>query len=108
MPICANPNTIHPIQNKNPQLERRRAAAASAQRAAELAEQRYAGGLIDFASLLQTQRSQITADDDVTTASAALATQHVRLYKALGGGWAPEAPDATDGEADRTAAKAAR
>ena len=28
--------------------------------------------------------------DAVTTTAAALATQHVRLYKALGGGWTPE------------------
>jgi hypothetical protein len=26
----------------------------------------------------------------VTTAAAAVTTQHVRLYKALGGGWIPE------------------
>jgi multidrug efflux system outer membrane protein len=83
-------DTLVALQGSSEQLASRRAAAAAARRAATLAEQRYAAGLIDFASLLQTQRSQLTADDDVTTASAALVTQHVRLYKALGGGWIPE------------------
>lgn len=78
------------LRGSSEQLASRRAAASSARRAAALAEQRYAAGLIDFASLLQTQRAQLVADDEVTTASAAFVTQHVRLYKALGGGWIPE------------------
>jgi NodT family efflux transporter outer membrane factor (OMF) lipoprotein len=83
-------DTLVALRGSGEQLASRRAAAAAARRAATLAEQRYAAGLIDFASLLQTQRSQLVADDEVTTASAALVTQHVRLYKALGGGWTPD------------------
>lgn len=73
------------------QAQSRSAAATSARRAAELAEQRYASGLVDMAAVLLAQRTRLAADDDVVTAAAALATQHVRLYKALGGGWTAEA-----------------
>ena len=90
-------DTLVALRGSSEQLASRHAAAASARRAATLAEQRYAAGLIDFASLLQTQRSQLVADDEVTTASAALVTQHVRLYKALGGGWTPETGPGTPG-----------
>lgn len=78
------------LRGAREQLQSRRAAAASARRAATLAEQRYASGLTDFTSVLLTQRTQLAADDDVTTTLASLATQHVRLVKALGGGWSPE------------------
>ena len=69
------------------QLDSQRAAAAAAGHAAGLAEQRYAAGLIDFASVLQTQRARLATQDAVNTTVASLLTQHVRLYKALGGGW---------------------
>ena len=62
-------------------------AAAAAGNAALLAQQRYASGLIDFQTVLQTQRTLMTAQDSVASAQADISTDHVRLYKALGGGW---------------------
>ena len=44
-------------------------------------------GLIDFATVLETQRTQLSAQDSVATTVASVAADHVRLYKALGGGW---------------------
>ena len=55
--------------------------------AALLAQQRYASGLIDFQVVLQTQRTQLTAQDNVASNLATISSDHVRLYKALGGGW---------------------
>jgi NodT family efflux transporter outer membrane factor (OMF) lipoprotein len=72
------------------QLGAQQAAAASARRAAELAEQRYASGLVDFQNVLQSQRTLLGAEDGVAATTTALATAHVRLYKALGGGWTPD------------------
>jgi len=66
-------------------------AAEAAANAELLARQRYAGGLIDFQTVLQTQRTLLSAQDSVAGASADLAADHVRLYKALGGGWGPDA-----------------
>jgi NodT family efflux transporter outer membrane factor (OMF) lipoprotein len=69
-----------------------RNAADAADNAALLARQRYASGLVDFQTVLETQRSQLSAQDSVASGSAELAADHVRLYKALGGGWQPDAP----------------
>jgi outer membrane protein TolC len=62
-------------------------AATAAGNAALLAQQRYASGLIDFQTVLQTQRTLLTAQDSVASSQADISADHVRLYKALGGGW---------------------
>ena len=77
------------------QLAAQQAAATSAQAAATLAEQRYRSGLVDFANVLQSQRTLLSAEDSVAGTSTALATAHVRLVKALGGGWNPDEPPFT-------------
>jgi multidrug efflux system outer membrane protein len=80
-------------------LQRDRERLASLTRAAEaaanaslLARQRYASGLVDFQTVLETQRSQLSSQDSVAAATVDAVTDHVRLYKALGGGWQPDAP----------------
>jgi outer membrane protein TolC len=62
-------------------------AAQAAGNAALLAQQRYDSGLIDFASVLETQRTQLSTQDALATSQATLGSNHVRLFKALGGGW---------------------
>ena len=71
------------------QLAAQQAAAAAARSAATLAELRYRSGLVDFQDVLQTQRTLLLTDDNLAGSTTALATDHVRLYKALGGGWFP-------------------
>ncbi|MCM8566693.1 efflux transporter outer membrane subunit [Thauera linaloolentis] len=66
-------------------------AAGAAANADELAGQRYASGLVDFQVVLDTQRTRLNAEDAVASAAAQLAANHVQLYKALGGGWSPQA-----------------
>lgn len=66
-----------------------RTAAEAAGNAALLARHRYASGLIDFQVVLETQRTLRTTQDGVAATSADLGADHVRLYKALGGGWTP-------------------
>jgi outer membrane protein, multidrug efflux system len=67
-------------------------ASEAAANAALLARQRYASGLVDFQTVLETQRSQLSSQDGVASATVDVATDHVRVYKALGGGWQPDAP----------------
>jgi NodT family efflux transporter outer membrane factor (OMF) lipoprotein len=64
-----------------------RSAADSASSAAGLARLRYGSGLVDFQTVLETQRSLYSAQDGVVSAMADLGSDHVRLFKALGGGW---------------------
>lgn len=71
-------------------------AAEAAANAALLARQRYSSGLVDFQTVLDTQRSLLSTQDSVASAGADLATDHVRLYKALGGGWSPDAVTASN------------
>ena len=66
-------------------------AAEAAAHASQLANQRFASGLIDFQTVLDSQRTQLGTQDSVAGATADVAADHVRLYKALGGGWAPAA-----------------
>lgn len=77
-----------------------RRAAEAARNASLLARYRYNSGLIDFTAVLQTQVSLLSVQDNVANGEAELAIAHVRLYKALGGGWQPgtelaAAPEAT-------------
>lgn len=80
------------LQGDRERLANLRNAADAADNAALLARQRYASGLVDFQTVLETQRSQLSAQDSVASGSTELAADHVRLYKALGGGWQPDAP----------------
>ena len=62
-------------------------AATAADNAALLAQNRYSSGLIDFQTVLQTQRTLLSAQDSVAGLQADLSSDHVRLIKAMGGGW---------------------
>jgi len=73
------------------QLREARAAAALA---AELAAAQYAAGLVDFTSTLDAQRTLLSLDGQLVQSEAAVTTDVIRLYKALGGGW-PTGADAT-------------
>jgi NodT family efflux transporter outer membrane factor (OMF) lipoprotein len=64
-----------------------RTAADAATIASQLARQRFAGGLVDFQVVLETQRTQYGTQDNVASAYADVGADHVRLFKALGGGW---------------------
>jgi NodT family efflux transporter outer membrane factor (OMF) lipoprotein len=78
---------------------------ATAQRqAATLARQRHEAGLSDFLEVLDAERSELSAEDELAISQATLAGNAIALYKALGGGW--DATQPTEGEpADATTAK---
>lgn len=69
------------------------AALEAARDASLLARQRYESGLIDFQTVLETQRTLLGVQDATATAQAALAADYVRLHKALGGGVARAATE---------------
>lgn len=75
------------LQGDRARLLHLQSAATAASQAALLAQNRFSSGLIDFQTVLQTQRTLLTAQDSVASTSADLSADHVRLYKALGGGW---------------------
>ncbi len=66
-------------------------AAASARSAALLARQRYESGLIDFQSVLDTERTRLSSEDNLASAGMDELSALISLYKALGGGWSDDA-----------------
>jgi len=64
-------------------------ATTAAHNAAEMSRQRYSAGLIDFQSVLDSERSVLSIEDSLASARADGLLALVRLYKALGGGWSP-------------------
>jgi len=82
-------DTLAVLSTDRDRLAALQQAADAAGNAALLARDRYASGLADFQTVLETQRTQLAAQDGVATTRLDLAVQQVRLYKALGGGWTP-------------------
>jgi outer membrane protein, multidrug efflux system len=82
-------NALIALRNNRERLDRLAAAAQAATHAELLARHRYASGVIDFRTLLDTQRTLLSAQSELESARVAHSADHVRLYKALGGGWTP-------------------
>ena len=51
-------------------------------------------GVIDFLQVLDVQRSLLAAEQQLTDSTTTVSTDLVQIYKALGGGWETEFPDA--------------
>ncbi|HUB26222.1 MAG TPA: efflux transporter outer membrane subunit [Tepidisphaeraceae bacterium] len=62
-------------------------AVTASRQALELARQQYQQGVIDFLTVLDTQRSLLDAEDELAQSDQAVSDDLVELYKALGGGW---------------------
>jgi multidrug efflux system outer membrane protein len=68
-------------------VSRIRDAAAASERAAELARLRFTGGVADFLQVLDAERTQLEAQDQLAQSRTEAATAYAALYKALGGSW---------------------
>lgn len=84
-------NALVALTRNRERVEALAIAAESARNAAEFARQRYSAGLIDFQSVLDTERSVLSAEDSLASSRADSVLALIRLYKALGGGWSPQA-----------------
>jgi outer membrane protein TolC len=67
--------------------------AEAARRAEALAQIRYREGSEDFLTLLDAQRTRLTADDALAQAEASVNVGVVAVYKALGGWRQSGAPE---------------
>jgi NodT family efflux transporter outer membrane factor (OMF) lipoprotein len=74
--------------------QRRQAAladgAAAARNAARLARDQYTAGLASYLTVLVSERSALSLEDELKSSEAASSSALIRLYKALGGGWSTE------------------
>ncbi len=62
-------------------------AEEAARKAAELAQNKYEAGLTDFTGVLEAQRSLLSFQEQLAQSHGAVASNLIKLYKALGGGW---------------------
>ena len=68
-------------------------AAQAAQKAVELARQKYEAGLTDFSNVLEAQRSLLSFQNELAQSEGTVTSNLVSLYKAVGGGWTSMAPE---------------
>jgi outer membrane protein, multidrug efflux system len=69
------------------QLKHAQDAASASATAARLAEIRYKGGMVDFLSVLDAERTELETEDALAQSRTEAATSLIAVYKALGGGW---------------------
>jgi len=67
-------------------------AARASATAARLARTRYDGGIVDFLEVLDAERTQLQAEDQLAQSRTDAMTSLVAVYKALGGGWEAAPP----------------
>jgi multidrug efflux system outer membrane protein len=67
-------------------------AAAASDKAADLAEKRFEGGLIDFLEVLDAERTALSAELLLSQSRTDEATSLIAVYKALGAGWGATKP----------------
>ncbi|HEY8196253.1 MAG TPA: efflux transporter outer membrane subunit [Gemmatimonadales bacterium] len=80
-------NTLVRYRTAHSRMERIRDAAEASERAAELARLRFSGGVADFLQVLDAERTQLEAQDQLAQSRTNAATAYAALYKALGGTW---------------------
>ena len=73
-----------------------------AREAQRIAESRYEKGLVDFLTVLDTQRTRFEAERDLLQVDFTLLNNRVNLHRALGGGWGDPGPVML-GQGDQTA-----
>ena len=92
-------NAIAAYVQERDRLESLRRSVVAARASVQLVETLYRTGLTDFQNVLDTQRSQFQ-QEDAQAASEGLVTQNlIQIYRALGGGWAPEVAQQDPGSA---------
>jgi outer membrane protein TolC len=63
------------------------AASVSAEQSAAMARELYASGLKDFLTVLDSERTLLTVQNNLVQTDAAVASDLIQIYKAMGGGW---------------------
>jgi outer membrane protein, multidrug efflux system len=80
-------NALSDYARERQRLDHLTRAADASRSAADLAGQRFEGGVSDFLTALDAYRTSLEADDQLAISQTRTATALVAIYKALGGGW---------------------
>jgi multidrug efflux system outer membrane protein len=99
-------NAMFAYEKEVQRRERLRQSVDATQRSLDLVLTQYRAGLTDFQNVLDTQRTFLVREDDLAVAEGLVISNLVSLYRALGGGWNPDAtqqPMAPEGGGERVA-----
>jgi NodT family efflux transporter outer membrane factor (OMF) lipoprotein len=88
-------NTLTALANTQQRQRDLNEAVRAARLAAQLARQRYSSGLIDFQTVLDSERTVLNLEDNAKSSQADHVAALIQLYKALGGGWSDTAAKMT-------------
>jgi outer membrane protein TolC len=80
-------NALTSLSRSRERLASLTRATAAARDAAALAQNQYTAGLVDFQTVLSTERTLLALEDSVASTQSNHTTAVIQLYQALGGGW---------------------
>jgi len=83
-------NALVALVRNRERVEALASAVDAVRNAAQIARQRYSTGLIDFQSVLDSERNVLVLEESLAISRANAVLELIRLYKALGGGWSPQ------------------
>ena len=86
-------NALVACRTEQARRARLKAQTDHSRRALALARVRYANGVAEFLTVLDAERTMLQAELQYAQSTAAVSTNLVQLYKALGGGWEQTFPE---------------
>lgn len=84
-------NALVAFGNERDRWQALQSAVQESRLAVDLANERYSQGVVDFLSVLDSQRRLYVVEDELVQSDRAVTVNLIAIYKALGGGW--ESPD---------------
>ena len=94
-------NALTAFASENDRHDKLQGSSQAALEAVRLSRLQYNEGLIDFTRVLDAERSLLNQQDQQAVSHGEITSNLIRLYKALGGGWSPEARQDVEEPADR-------
>jgi NodT family efflux transporter outer membrane factor (OMF) lipoprotein len=99
-------NAVSSYEAEQLRLKALQRAATANEHSLSLAQQRYRAGLSSFLDVLDAERRLFSSQTEVERSSVMISTDLVAIYKALGGGWTEDVPQAPAQTATSKAAPA--
>lgn len=95
-------NALVAYAKEQSRLDHLSIAAEQARIAEDLAQKKYQSGLVDFTTVLTSQQTVLSYENDLASSQGACVSNLITLYKVLGGGWPPAESDNTTSGQNRS------
>ena len=95
-------NKIYSIGQQQLRKDRLAAAVVAAKSALELSKAQYSVGQVDFSDVIIAEQSVVTYEDNLAQCDSNITTDLISLFKAMGGGWTPQAASGAADTKERT------